>query len=292
MQNYLYIYSNISIDSNRYNGWLQDVRVFLIALVNVEIYSLFHGYHNNNNNNNNVSQRVHIQPECRCPNTRPRNVDASSTHCASNEPTTPSPVLIATTTTSTTTTTPVASMATTSRINPLAHPLAFINDNDYETSWISCILTMNKPISIVLDLLNGVYILQQIQVVFSSLPPTRLTIERYTDDQQRWTHMKLFSTDCAAASAVSGSNASCTPLPVEFTAANMSAAASGGYSIVWTNPAMRSSDDTQLLYANRTLVEQSKATKIRLTLAGYNPTITNDIRKLYYAISEIKVFGR
>ena len=43
---------------------------------------------------------------------------------------------------------------------------------------------------------------------------------------------------------------------------------------------------------NITFVNALKASKARVTLRGFYKDIKNDIRKLYYSISEIKVYGR
>lgn len=43
---------------------------------------------------------------------------------------------------------------------------------------------------------------------------------------------------------------------------------------------------------NSTFVNSIKASKIKVTMKGFYKDIKNDIRKLYYSISEIKVYGR
>ncbi len=62
----------------------------------------------------------------------------------------------------------------------------------------------------------------------------------------------------------------------------------GSYTIVWS----KSVDDLNVLFANETLVNNLKASKLRLVMNGYYSTIKNDIRQLYYAITEFKVKGR
>ncbi len=75
---------------------------------------------------------------------------------------------------------------------------------------------------------------------------------------------------------------------------------SKGYTIIWTvnsfyNKNATNDGFTEFLktqMANETFVNLLKASKIRMTLRGFYNDIKNDIRKLYYSISEIKVYGR
>jgi hypothetical protein len=135
----------------------------LISLVNIEIFELF-----------GIKKYNTIQPECRCPNEYPRNLEADSTDCLSNRNES------------------ITLLNTLSRLNEYAHPINYINDDDFKTSWISCILTITNPISIVIDFENGVYIIQRIEIFFSSLPPTNLIFERYIDN--KWVMLQEYST--------------------------------------------------------------------------------------------------
>ena len=51
-------------------------------------------------------------------------------------------------------------------------------------------------------------------------------------------------------------------------------------------------ENETLFYSNKTLVENSKASKVRVILKGYYQNSRKDIRQLYYAISELKIKGR
>lgn len=62
----------------------------------------------------------------------------------------------------------------------------------------------------------------------------------------------------------------------------------GSYTIVWS----KNVDDEQVLFRNETLVEQLRASKIRLIMNGYYSSLKDDIRQLYYSITELKVRGR
>ena len=153
-------------DELKYYGWIQDLRVFLISLVNIEILELF----------DESNTYVSIQSECRCTNSYPRNENENSAFCKSNE------------------NLPEYLQKKVTRLNSLAHPLGYLNDDDFSTSWISCILTITNPISIILDLLNGEYIVQRIEIYFTSLPPTELVIERFYKD--KWTTVQFYSIEC------------------------------------------------------------------------------------------------
>jgi usherin len=231
-----------------YSGWAQDVKVFLISLVNTEIGEIY----------TRTNLTVRIQPECRCSNEFPRNENENSTSCVENREK------------------PMNLVTRLSRMNPNAHPIAYLNDNNFQTSWISCILTLNNPIVIELDLLNGVYLLQRIEIYFNSLPPTYLIIERFNDN--KWLFLQSYGVQCG-----DNANASCIKLPQTFDKESIVA-----FNIVWSLGV--EADET--FFKNQTLVDSVKASKIRFTLIGYYSIIQKDIRQLYYEIDEIRVQGR
>ena len=146
-------------------------------MVNIEILDLY------GRTNVNVS----IQSECRCPSEYPRNENENSTNCLSNK-------------------NELEYFANkVFRLNSNAHPLGYLNDDDFATNWISCILTITNPITITMDFLNGVYIIQRVEIFFSSMPPTNLLIERYSNNH--WIVIQTYSVDCEDSSLV------CVKLP-------------------------------------------------------------------------------
>jgi hypothetical protein len=157
---------------SNYYGWIQDVRIFLIPLTNAEIFDLFKP----------GEYFVFIQPECRCPNESPRNQNEYSVFCVSNDPNQTDKLR---------------------RVNEFSHDIGFLNDNDLKTTWISCIST--NPITLSMDFVNGAYILQRIEIYFSSLPPLNLILERYFKDE--WHVLMTYSTNC------SRFDKKCTKLP-------------------------------------------------------------------------------
>jgi hypothetical protein len=157
----------------RFYGWIQEVKIFLISLVNLEISNLFA---------NQMPNQIKIQSECRCPNEFPRNENLNSIFCGTNQ-------LVS-----------LSFISKMSRLNEYAHPLGFLNDEDFTTSWISCILTITNSIILELDLENGIYIIERIEIYFSSLPPTSLVIQRWF--KNRWTELQSYSIDCNTTSCI------------------------------------------------------------------------------------------
>lgn len=133
--------------------------------------------------NSNYNKPI-IQPECRCPNEFPRNENLNSEYCIKNS-LDPSKL---------------TSSSKKNRLNDDTHPLEYINDGNLNTRWISCILTVNNPIVIELDLLNGVYLIQRIEIFFTSLPPTHLTVQKFISDN--WITLQVFDTNCDTDSCV------------------------------------------------------------------------------------------
>lgn len=250
-----YVARDLSGRSNYY-GWIQDVRIFLIPLTNAELLDL----------HIKDSYYVFLQPECRCPNDFPRNENKYSMFCMTNENTTGSD----------------DNNHLMRRINDNSHDIAFLNDNDLKTTWVSLIST--NPISLELDLVNGIYILQRVEIYFSSLPPTSLKLETFYEN--RWRTIQTYSIECPQFEA------GCTQLPKVFGKEIL-----GGYTIVWSVKSSSEKTEDQVqndseFFSRPKLLEASKATKFRLVMKGYYEILKNDIRQLYYSINEIKIVAR
>lgn len=147
----------------------------MIPLTNAEILQLY----------GKVKYYLFIQPECRCPNDYPRNENENSIFCFTN-------IYDA-----------FSSRNKLDRLNQYTHNIGYINDDDLKTTWISCIST--NPITLNLDLQNGIYLLQRIEIFFSSMPPTNLLIQRYYNN--KWIVIQNYSTTCET------SDEKCTQLP-------------------------------------------------------------------------------
>jgi hypothetical protein len=148
--------------------------VLAVALNNREIYFKF---------NKMKSKDIRLQSECKCPNDFPRNEDEYSQYCLRNDEISFEQKKI-------------------SYLNDFAHPLEYINDNNFETSWISSTLPViasdnsAQPIKIILDFVNGIYILNRIELYFTSIPPIDILIETLYEDQ--WRVLQKYSTKCPA----------------------------------------------------------------------------------------------
>ena len=161
-----------------FSGWIQDVRIITIPLTNSEILNLY----------GKSKYSVRIQPECRCPNEFPRNENENSVYCLPNS-------------------VDLNNRANKkNRLNEFSHNTEFINDGDFKTSWISCILNLSGPITIAIDLFQGVFVLQRIEIFFTSLPPTNLILQSYY--QQKWSRLQTYSINCP------DSDEKCTSLPM------------------------------------------------------------------------------
>ena len=155
-----------------FTGWIQDVNLFLAALTHREIH-IFH--------NGSSYENIRIQPECRCPDDYPVNENKFSTNCL--------PYTIDSST----------KVKNITYLNTYAHPLEFINDGDFLTTWVSEFSPLIdkksfQPLSIVINLQNGVYILHRIEVYFQSFPARSILIERFYDDE--WTKLSNYSLSC------------------------------------------------------------------------------------------------
>uniref|UniRef100_A0A8C5SZZ8 Laminin N-terminal domain-containing protein n=1 Tax=Laticauda laticaudata TaxID=8630 RepID=A0A8C5SZZ8_LATLA len=118
--------------SEQFVGRMQDFRLYQMALTNRDIFEVWSG----------KIPQLYIQSECRCPGSHPRVHPLVQRYCIPNgaDDTTNDRVL---------------------RLNPEAHPLSYINDNDIGTTWISSIFKttehLRHGVTITIDLENGQY---------------------------------------------------------------------------------------------------------------------------------------
>ncbi|KAI4537068.1 hypothetical protein MG293_013271, partial [Ovis ammon polii] len=132
--------------SEQFVGRMQDFRLYQVALTNREIQEVFSG----------DLPRLHIQSHCRCPGSHPRVHRLEQQYCIPSdaEDTTKNRVL---------------------RLNPEAHPLSFVNDNNIGTSWVSHVFTnmtqLSQGVTISIDLENGQYQLFMISNFINSFTP-------------------------------------------------------------------------------------------------------------------------
>nr|XP_018671138.2 usherin isoform X1 [Ciona intestinalis] len=155
--------------TGQYVGRMQDFRWYDRALTNSEIEEIATG----------VFPEVNILPNCLCPEGFPRVHPLEQRYCIPNG-------------------VPDTSPQRRLRVDPDAHPLAYINDDDSSTTWISSLgIYMPGGLTININLENGEYEIFYIVLQFYSPQPKGITISRFSNDtdgdMQLWGH---FADDC------------------------------------------------------------------------------------------------
>ncbi|XP_069464673.1 usherin [Ambystoma mexicanum] len=255
--------------SEQFIGRMNDFRIYQVALTNREILEAFSG----------TLPHLHAQSECRCPGSHPRVHPLAQRHCIPNgaPDTTNDRVL---------------------RLHPDAHPVAYINDDDIETSWISLtfanISNVNDGVDIVIDLENGQYQVFFIVIQFFSPQPEALKIQRRKDIDSEWEDWQYFARNCSIFEMDNNGpldfpNAvNCLQLPrfVPYSQGNVT------LSILTPEPNHRPCYNN--FYNTPELQEFVKATHVRIRLIGQYHTTepTVNFRHKYYGVNEITISGR
>ncbi|KAM6217822.1 usherin isoform 2-T2 [Rhynchocyon petersi] len=250
-------------------GKMQDFRLYQVALTNREILEVFTGN----------LRRLHIQSQCRCPGSHPRVHPLVHRYCIPNdaEDTTEKRV---------------------SRLNPDAHPLSFVNDNDIGTSWVSHVFTdipqLNQGITISIDLENGQYQVFYIIIQFFSPQPTAIRIQRKKEDSLYWEDWQYFARNCSVfgmpnnGALENPDSVNCLQLP------NFTPYSHGNVTFSILTPGPNHRPGYNKFYNTLSLQEFVKATQIRFHFHGQYYTTEPAInpRHRYYAVDEITISGR
>ncbi|XP_004376015.1 usherin [Trichechus manatus latirostris] len=250
-------------------GRMQDFRLYQVALTNREIQEVFSG----------DLLRVHVQSQCRCPGSHPRVHPSMQRYCIPNgaEDTTENRV---------------------SRLNPRAHPLSFVNDNDIGTSWVSHVFTnitqLDQGVTISIDLENGQYQVFYIIIQFLSPQPTAIRIQRKKEDSLDWEDWQYFARNCSVfgmrnnGDLQNPDSVNCLQLPnfTPYSHGNVT------FSILTPGPNRRPGYND--FYNSPSLQEFVKATQIRFHFSGqyYTTGTAVNQRHRYYAVDEITISGR
>ncbi|KAM9212500.1 usherin [Dugong dugon] len=250
-------------------GRMQDFRLYQVALTNREIQEVFSG----------DLLRVHVQSQCRCPGSHPRVHPSMQRYCIPNGAgdTTEDRV---------------------SRLNPKAHPLSFVNDNDIGTSWVSHVFTnitqLDQGVTISIDLENGQYQVFYIIIQFLSPQPTAIRIQRKKEDSLDWEDWQYFARNCSVFGMRNNGNlenpdsVNCLQLPnfTPYSHGNVT------FSILTPGPNRRPGYND--FYNSPSLQEFVKATQIRFHFSGQYHTTETAVnqRHRYYAVDEITISGR
>ncbi|NP_067383.3 usherin precursor [Mus musculus] len=255
--------------SEQFVGRMQDFRLYNVSLTNREILEVFSG----------DFPHLHIQPHCRCPGSHPRVHPSVQQYCIPNGAGD----------------TPEHRM---SRLNPEAHPLSFINDDDVATSWISHVFTnitqLYEGVAISIDLENGQYQVLKVITQFSSLQPVAIRIQRKKADSSPWEDWQYFARNCSVwgmkdnEDLENPNSVNCLQLPdfIPFSHGNVT------FDLLTSGQKHRPGYND--FYNSSVLQEFMRATQIRLHFHGqyYPAGHTVDWRHQYYAVDEIIVSGR
>ncbi|KFO25414.1 Usherin [Fukomys damarensis] len=223
--------------------------------------------------------RLHVQSHCRCPGSHPRVHPLLEQYCVPNgaEDTARSRVL---------------------RLNPDAHPLSFVNDNDIGTSWVSHVFTnsaqLDRGVTISVDLENGPYQVFYIVIQFFSPQPTAIRIQRKKEDSLDWEDWQYFARNCSTFGMENNGDlenpdsVNCLQLSkfTPYSRGNVT------FSILTPEPKHRPGYSD--FYKTPALQEFVKATQIRLHFHGQYHTADASVnpQHRYYAVAEITIGGR
>ncbi|XP_042331708.1 LOW QUALITY PROTEIN: usherin [Sceloporus undulatus] len=255
--------------SEQFVGRMQDFRLYQLALTNRDIFEVWSGRF----------LQLHSQSECRCPGSHPRVHPLVHRYCIPNiaDDTTNDRVL---------------------RLNPEAHPLSYINDNDIGTSWISSVFNtieqVNRGIIITIDLENGQYQVFYIILQFFSPQPAAVHIQRKKQYNSDWEDWQYIARDCSVfgmennGSLEYPDSVNCLQLPsfTPYSRGNIT------FSVLTPEPNRRPGYND--FYNTPSLQEFVKASQIKIHLLGqYHTTVPwIDFRHRYYGVDEITVSGR
>ncbi|XP_025048439.1 usherin-like, partial [Alligator sinensis] len=184
------------------------------------------------------------------------------------------------------------------RLNPDAHPLHYINDDDIGTSWISSVFTnvthLNRGVIITIDLQNGQYQVFYIILQFFNPQPQAIRIQRKRRNDLSWEDWQYFARNCSIfgmdnnASLEKPDSVNCLQLPsfTPYSHGNVT------FSILTPEPNRRPGYNN--FYNTPSLQEFVKATQVRFHLLGqyYTSEPNVNFRHRYYGINEITISGR
>ncbi|XP_054432559.1 LOW QUALITY PROTEIN: usherin [Pteronotus mesoamericanus] len=250
-------------------GRMQDFRLYQAALTNREILAVFSG----------DLPRLHVQPQCRCPGSHPRVHPVQQRYCVPNgvADTAGSRVL---------------------RLNPRAHPLSFVNDNDVGTAWVSRVFTdmtqLHQGVTISIDLENGQYQVFYIIIQFFSPQPTAVRIQRKKEDSLDWEDWQYFARNCSVFGMADNGDLENSDSVNCLQLSNFTSHPHGNitFSILTPGPSRRPGYTD--FYNTPSLQEFVKATQIRLHFRGQHHAAQPPVSpgRRYYALSEVTVTGR
>ncbi|KAL1769870.1 usherin, partial [Sigmodon hispidus] len=284
-------------------GRMQDFRLYNVSLTNREILELFSG----------ALPHLHIQPHCRCPGSHPRVHPLVQQYCipngADDRP-----------------------YHQVSRLNPDAHPLSFINDNNIDTSWISHMFAnftqLKQGMIISIDLENGQYqraftfkyevsvfwLLSnmfhlttydnnnghfhpqvfRIIIHFSSPRPAAIRIQRKKTVSSPWQDWQYFARNCSIWEMKNNRDLENSDSVNCLQFPDFTSFSHGIVIFDLLTPGQEQHPGYSDVSNSSLLEEFLKATQVRLHFHGqdYPAERSVDLRHRYYAVDEIIISGR
>ncbi|XP_077990481.1 usherin-like [Glandiceps talaboti] len=249
--------------ASQFVGRMQEFKFYSFTLTNREIHLDATGQWPD----------VHVQTQCRCPDSHPRVNPLDSRFCIRNGE-------------------PDITDETEWRVNENAHPLTFANDGDLGSYWIS---SFTDFITIDINLQNGQYQVFYVVLQFYSPQPSSLLIQRKKTDAFAWEDWQYFAADCTSDFGLvnDGPLATSTAincLQFKSDTDNQIAYSKGNITFQLLAPEPVARPGYNDFYNTAELLEFVKATQVRLQLR--NHYYVQFPRHGYYGIEEITVSAR
>ncbi|XP_071962430.1 usherin-like isoform X2 [Antedon mediterranea] len=245
--------------SDQYIGRMQDFYFYQYTLTNREIEQLATG----------TFPEVHVQSDCRCPDSHPRINPVESRYCIPN-----------------------GVSDTTSdqmyRLDENAHPLTFANDGDLGSYWVS---SFTDNVILQIDLQNGEYQVFYVVLQFYSPQPSALTISKKTVGTDSWSPWQYFADDCVAQFGLQNNGPLATSMSVnciQFT--NEIPYSKGNITFQLLSPEPVARPGYNDFYNTPSLLEFVKASQIQIQMQGHYHV--SHPRHSYFGIEEVTISAR
>uniref|UniRef100_A0A8C6X579 Usherin n=1 Tax=Naja naja TaxID=35670 RepID=A0A8C6X579_NAJNA len=260
---------SVQVSSEQFVGRMQDFRLYQMALTNRDIFEVWSG----------KIPQLRIQSECRCPGSHPRVHPLVQRYCIPNgaDDTTNDRVL---------------------RLNPEAHPLSYVNDNDIGTTWISSIFNttehLRHGVTITIDLENGQYQVFYVIIQFFSPQPEAIRIQRKKQPSIGWEDWQYFARDCSVFGMENNGSLRYPDSVNCLQVASHPPYSHGNITFSILTPEPNHRPGYNDFYNTPSLQEFVKVSKIKIHLFGqYHTTMPwVNFGHRYYGIDEITISGR
>ncbi|XP_078675414.1 usherin-like isoform X2 [Branchiostoma floridae x Branchiostoma belcheri] len=253
--------------TQQFVGRLQELWFYNVALTNREVQEVYSG----------TFPELHADSSCRCPPTHPRINPLLERYCIRNgDPDNTANIQL--------------------RLDDDAHPLAYINDDDLSSRWVSDFFSSipGDTVTIDIDLSNGQYEVYYVIVNFYNPQPKYVTIRRKKTDTSPWEDWQFYAEDCAQF-GLSNNGELSNPDSVnclQFPSNPANNDANITFSLLSAAPIERPGYNAY--YNTPELMEFVKATQVRVIMQDqyYTGEAQVNARAKFYGLSGITVSGR